>query len=125
MGCYAMQPADYDNFKPFFSKVLSAYYGVPEDAKHVNSWSLEGVEGVPADGVLDLGKLGLVVRTILSLQAIQSSSMKTSTRSWWMRTSCLRTWQQTVILHLQGSRLIGHMAEDAMYLRTKGSSYGV
>lgn len=21
MGCYAMQPADYDRFKPFFSKV--------------------------------------------------------------------------------------------------------
>merc|ERR1712007_335637 len=45
--------------KPFFSKVLSEYHGVPEDAKHVNSWSLDGVEGVPADGVLDLGKLGL------------------------------------------------------------------
>merc|ERR1712137_274582 len=59
MGCYAMQPADYDHFKPFFSKVLSEYHGVPEDAKHVNSWSLEGVEGVPTDGILNLGKLGL------------------------------------------------------------------
>jgi creatine kinase len=25
MGCYAMQPADYDKFKPFFSKVGSAH----------------------------------------------------------------------------------------------------
>jgi len=27
--------------------------------KHVNNWSLEGVEGLPADGKLDFKKLGL------------------------------------------------------------------
>jgi len=59
MGCYAMQPADYDKFKPFFSKVLSDYHGVDVTAKHVNDWSLEGVEGLPEDGILDLAKLGL------------------------------------------------------------------
>ena len=59
MGCYACQPDDYDTLQPFFSKALAAYHGVPEDAKHVNDWSLEGVEGLPEDGVLDLAALGL------------------------------------------------------------------
>ena len=59
MGCYAMQPKDYDRFKPFFSKVLSDYHNVSADAKHVNDWSLKGVKGLPENGVLDLTKLGL------------------------------------------------------------------
>jgi len=59
MGCYAMQPSDYDRFKPFFCKVLADYHKVSEDAKHENNWSLEGVEGLPEDGNLDLTKLGL------------------------------------------------------------------
>lgn len=59
MGCYAMQPADYDRFKPFFSKVLAEYHKVAEDAKHTNNWSLEGVEGLPEGGKLDLAALGL------------------------------------------------------------------
>ena len=59
MGCYACQPSDYDRFKPFFAKALAKYHGVAEDAKHVNDWSLAGVEGLPADGNLDLAKLGL------------------------------------------------------------------
>merc|ERR1712093_914823 len=59
MGCYAMNPSDYDKFKPFFSKVLAGYHKVPEDAKHVNDWNLEGIEGLPEDGKLDLTKLGL------------------------------------------------------------------
>ena len=59
MGCYACQPEDYDRFKPFFSKALAKYHGVQEDAKHVNDWSLQGVEGLPEDGVLDIAKLGL------------------------------------------------------------------
>ena len=59
MGCYAMQPKDYDRFKPFFSKVLAEYHGVAEDAKHVTNWSLEGVEGLPEGGKLDLAALGL------------------------------------------------------------------
>jgi creatine kinase len=59
MGCYAMQPSDYDEFKPFFSKVLAEYHNVGEDARHVNSWSLEGIEGLPEGGRLDLAALGL------------------------------------------------------------------
>jgi len=59
MGCYACQPDDYDRFKPFFSKALAKYHKVGEDAKHVNNWSLEGVEGLPEGGVLDIGALGL------------------------------------------------------------------
>ncbi len=59
MGCYACQPSDYDDFKPFFSKVLARYHKVPEDARHVNNWNLKGVEGLPEDGVLDLARLGL------------------------------------------------------------------
>ena len=59
MGCYACQPEDYDRFKPFFSKALAKYHGVAEDAQHVNDWSLEGVEGLPEGGVLDIAALGL------------------------------------------------------------------
>jgi creatine kinase len=59
MGCYAMHPSDYDKFKPFFAKVIADYHKVSEDAKHVNDWNLKGVEGLPADGRLDLTKLGL------------------------------------------------------------------
>jgi protein-arginine kinase len=59
MGCYACQPEDYDRFKPFFSKALAKYHKVAEDAQHVNNWSLEGVEGLPEGGVLDISKLGL------------------------------------------------------------------
>jgi hypothetical protein len=59
MGCYACQPDDYDTFQPFFSKALATYHGVEEDAVHVNDWSLEGVEGLPESGVLDVAELGL------------------------------------------------------------------
>jgi creatine kinase len=54
-----MKPADYDRFAPFLGKVVSDYHKVPEGTKHVNDWSLEGVEGLPADGKLDLEALGL------------------------------------------------------------------
>jgi len=59
MGCYACQPSDYDEFKPFFSKALAKYHKVGEDAQHVNDWNLEGVEGLPEDSNLDISKLGL------------------------------------------------------------------
>lgn len=60
MGCYACQPNDYDRFRPFFIKALETYHKVDlSKKKHVNNWSLEGVEGLPADGKLDLSKLGL------------------------------------------------------------------
>lgn len=59
VGCYACQPADYDDFRPFFAKVLARYHKVDESARHVNDWSLDGVEGLPASGKLDLSELGL------------------------------------------------------------------
>merc|ERR1739848_603568 len=55
MGCYAMNPTDYDNFYEFFKKASSKYHKVDLDAKkHQNDWELKGKEGLPADGVLDL-----------------------------------------------------------------------
>ena len=51
----ACQPSDYDRFKPFFSKALAAYHGVPEGAVHTNDWGLAGEEP------LDLALLGLPV----------------------------------------------------------------
>ena len=60
MGCYAMNPKDYDEFYPFFKKALQQYHKVNLDStKHTNNWSLEGVEGLPEDGILDFAKLGL------------------------------------------------------------------
>lgn len=59
MGCYAGQPGDYDDFRPFFSRVLARYHGVSEDAQHRNDWWLDGMEGVPENGVLDLAAFGL------------------------------------------------------------------
>ena len=60
MGCYAMNPNDYDEFSTFFRKALEQYHCVDlSKTKHVNNWSFKGVEGLPADGKLDLSKLGL------------------------------------------------------------------
>jgi len=59
MGCYACQPSDYDDFKPFFSKVLARYHKVSETARQVNNWNFKGVDGLPEDGVLDIARLGL------------------------------------------------------------------
>ncbi len=59
MGCYACQPSDYDDFQPFFSKVLARHHKVAEDARHVNDWNLKGVAGLPEDGILDIAKLGI------------------------------------------------------------------
>ncbi|MEO0356770.1 MAG: hypothetical protein AAF386_00500, partial [Pseudomonadota bacterium] len=59
MGCYACQPSDYDDFRPFFSKALARNHRVAEDAKHVNNWDLSSVDGLPDGGVLDMAALGL------------------------------------------------------------------
>ena len=41
MGCYAMNPNDYDEFSPFFKKALGQYHKVDLNVKkHVNNWSL-------------------------------------------------------------------------------------
>jgi len=59
MGAYAMQPDDYDVFHDYMDKLIRQYHKVPALKKQVNDWSLKGVEGLPADGKLDLAKLGL------------------------------------------------------------------
>lgn len=59
MGCYACEPGDYDEFRPFFARALAAYHKVAEDARHVNDWSLDGVADLPQGGALDLAVLGL------------------------------------------------------------------
>ena len=60
VGCYACQPDDYDAFKPFFTKVLERYHKVDlTTMKHINNWSLDSVQGLPSNGVLDLSNLGL------------------------------------------------------------------
>lgn len=58
MGMYAMNPDDYDTFKPFFKKCVAEYHKVPEDARQNNNWSIEGTPGIPAGGNLDLRNLG-------------------------------------------------------------------
>lgn len=65
MGCYAMNPEDYDEFKPFFDAVIREYHKIPAGKKHVTNWSLESVKDkLPADGKLDLAKLGLGVTSM-------------------------------------------------------------
>jgi len=60
MGCYAMNPKDYDEFKPFFEKALSQYHKVDlTKQKHITSWKYQGAKGLPEDGKLDMTKLGL------------------------------------------------------------------
>lgn len=60
MGCYAMNPTDYEEFKPFFKPALEKYHKVDLSArKHVNDWNLSGVAGLPENGVLDVTDFGL------------------------------------------------------------------
>jgi len=59
MGCYAMNPTDYDKFKPFFQPVLEKYHKVDLSNKnHINNWDLSALEGLPEDGKLDVSKFG-------------------------------------------------------------------
>jgi creatine kinase len=60
MGCYAMNPKDYDEFSHFFKKALAQYHKVDLSVnKHKNNWSLAGVAGLPESGELNLHELGL------------------------------------------------------------------
>lgn len=60
MGCYANNPGDYDEFKPFFQKALELYHKVDlSKTKHVNNWDLKTIDGLPEDGNLDISKLGI------------------------------------------------------------------
>jgi len=75
MGCYAMQPSDYDDLKPFFKPVLEKYHKVDLSKKqHVNDWDLGAQDGLPADGKLDvsafgLGALSMRIRTARNLKS--------------------------------------------------------
>ena len=56
VGCYAMQPGNYETFSTFFDPLIRDYHGATADSKHVTDWDTSGVgEG----GVLDVTKLGL------------------------------------------------------------------
>ncbi|KAH9259602.1 hypothetical protein BASA81_002024 [Batrachochytrium salamandrivorans] len=61
MGCYAMYPDDYEVFAPFFSPVIKEYHKIKGEVHHVTNWDLGSVPKgtLPADGKLDLSKLGL------------------------------------------------------------------
>ena len=60
LGCYAMSPGDYDDLDFFFDQVCNDYHDNPNgDKVHSTNWSLDGVEGLPGDGQLDISKLGL------------------------------------------------------------------
>merc|ERR1719198_736019 len=54
-----MNPTDYEKFKPYLDAIIREYHKVPVGQNHVNTWSLEGVEGLPEDDKLDLTKLGV------------------------------------------------------------------
>jgi creatine kinase len=58
LGCYAMTPAHYQKFHPFFGKVIGDYHKSDPECKlvHVNDWDTTGIGD---NGVLDLSKLGL------------------------------------------------------------------
>jgi len=61
MGCYAMNPNDYDEFKDFFKAALESYHNVDLSVKsHTNNWDLDKVEGdFPEGNILDVSKFGL------------------------------------------------------------------
>jgi len=60
MGCYAMQPDDYDVFKPVLDKIIRDYHKIDGEVKHITNWNLDSVKDqLPAGGRLDLTKLGL------------------------------------------------------------------
>ena len=56
LGCYAMSPADYDTFAPFFDAVCQDYHAADASAVHVTDWD---ASEVGENGVLDVTKLGL------------------------------------------------------------------
>jgi len=60
MGAYAMNPEDYDLFKPYMDVVIRAYHKINGEVKHVTNWDLSTkASKLPAGGKLDLTKLGL------------------------------------------------------------------
>lgn len=67
MGCYARQVEDYEELRPFFSKVICWHHGIAPQARHVSDWSIPASGQVVADDPLDvtahgLGALSLRIR---------------------------------------------------------------
>eukprot|EP00924_Labyrinthula_sp_SR-Ha-C_P002827 maker-scaffold_13-snap-gene-8.1-mRNA-1 protein AED:0.01 eAED:0.01 QI:244/1/1/1/1/1/3/162/446 len=59
MGAYAMQPSDYDDFKPYLDKVIRDYHKIQGEVHHITNWS------VPEEYQnLDLTKLGLGITSM-------------------------------------------------------------
>jgi len=59
MGCYAMNPSDYDKFKAFFKPALEKYHKVNlDERKHINDWNLSEHNGIPL-AKLDVSAFGL------------------------------------------------------------------
>jgi creatine kinase len=66
--------ASQDVLTPYLDACIRKYHKVDAGKSHVMNWSLDGVEGLPADGKLDLTKLGcgelsMRVRTGRNLKA--------------------------------------------------------
>ena len=55
LGCYAMQPRDYDEYSRFFDPLIRDYHKAGAAAKHTTDWD---VSTVGEHGVLDVSKLG-------------------------------------------------------------------
>eukprot|EP00811_Abedinium_folium_P000079 NODE_10071_length_1378_cov_72.928058.p1 GENE.NODE_10071_length_1378_cov_72.928058~~NODE_10071_length_1378_cov_72.928058.p1 ORF type:complete len:393 (+),score=92.30 NODE_10071_length_1378_cov_72.928058:90-1268(+) len=55
LGCYAMQPADYDKFAAFFDPVILEYHNGTPTSVHESCWDISAVGD---GGVLDVSKLG-------------------------------------------------------------------
>lgn len=62
LGAYAMNPTDYETFKPYLDKVIRDYHKIDGEVHHVTNWDLSTPKikaQLPEGGVLDLTKLGL------------------------------------------------------------------
>jgi creatine kinase len=59
MGCYAMQPNDYDVFKPYLDRVIRDYHKIDGEVHHVTNWEVD-----EASKHLDLTKLGLGITSM-------------------------------------------------------------
>lgn len=56
LGCYAMKPADYETFAPFFDKIILDYHQGSASSVHVTDWDISRIGN---KGVLDVTLLGL------------------------------------------------------------------
>lgn len=64
MGVYAMYPDDYEVFEGYLGGVIAEYHKIAGTIEHTTNWNLKNIPGLPADGKLDLAKLGLPVTSM-------------------------------------------------------------